>query len=162
MRGPCLKQLVKCTIVRADGRRYEGTNTCDVDRACPRVMLSLKNGEGYHLCQSLHAEANAAILARESIDVEGIAYVEGHDFFCRECQHALQAVNVRRFVLGPPPVNTTGEMWEISRHELEHDTLMVRNVPSIVVRTVEQMYRDLREQGAFTNRNLQIILRETQ
>lgn len=99
---PCLKQVVRCVIVREDGRRYEATNACAVDglEVCPRVTANCPSGEGYELCGSTHAEANAARLAAESSDVPGEAFVSGHTYLCGPCQHALTAVNVRTFHLG--------------------------------------------------------------
>lgn len=102
---PCLKQATLCVIVRADGRRYEATNECDVDglEVCPRVAAGCASGEGYELCGSAHAEANAAALAACSSDVLGEAFLYGHDWLCGPCQHALVAVNVRTFhVVGLP------------------------------------------------------------
>lgn len=93
---PCLKQRTRCVIVRADGRRYEATNVCDVDGdVCPREAAGCATGEGYELCGSVHAEARAADLAAESVAVPGEAYLYGHDWFCGPCQRALAAVNVR-------------------------------------------------------------------
>lgn len=104
-RGPCLKQLTRCVIVRADGRRYEATNDCEAAglAECPRVAAGCPSGEGYELCGSRHAEANAAALAAESADVPGTAYLYGHDWACRDCQHALAAANVRTLVLTGEP-----------------------------------------------------------
>lgn len=99
----CLKQRTHCLIVRADGRQYEATNLCAVDgmEECPRVAARCATGEGYELCGSTHCEANAAKLAEESKDVPGEAYLSGHTYFCKACQDALLAVNVRTFhILG--------------------------------------------------------------
>lgn len=98
----CLKQRVTCTIVRNDGRRYVGVNQCAVDglSECPRVTAGCATGEGYELCGSVHAEVAAAKLAEESKDVPGIAYLEGHTWFCGPCQHALTAVGVNTFHIG--------------------------------------------------------------
>lgn len=98
---PCLKQKTRCVIVRADGRRYEATNACAVDdlQVCPRVTAGCKTGEGYELCGSTHAEANAAKLAMESKDIVGVAYLYGHTWFCKDCQDALVAANVFTFSL---------------------------------------------------------------
>lgn len=96
---PCLKQLTRCVIVRSDGTRYEATNECAVDglTVCPRVTLGCPTGEGYEHCGSTHAEANAAALAMESKHLDGTAYLYGHTWFCKPCQDALVAVNVRTF-----------------------------------------------------------------
>lgn len=101
---PCLKQLTHCKIVRADGRVYEATNACAVDGldVCPRVTAQCKTGEGYHLCGSTHAEANAVALAMESKDVPGEAFLTGHTWFCKDCQDALTAAGVRTFHLATP------------------------------------------------------------
>lgn len=98
--GSCLKQTTRCTILRLDGRTYVAENTCEVTgEVCPRVEAGCETGTGYELCGSVHAEANVAKLAEESKDVVGEAILEGHDWFCGPCQHALAAVNVRTFVL---------------------------------------------------------------
>lgn len=100
--NPCVKQLTRCVIVRDDGRRYEATNACDIpDEAveCPRVTAGCPTGEGYELCGSTHAEANTAALAAESKDAGGVAYLYGHTWLCGPCQHALQAVGVKTFVV---------------------------------------------------------------
>ena len=96
---PCLKQTTLCVIVREDGRRYEATNECDIDGldVCPRIAANCRTGEGYELCGSTHAEANAARLAAESSDLPGEAFLYGHTWLCGPCQHALTAVNVRTF-----------------------------------------------------------------
>lgn len=96
---PCLKQLTHCRIVRADGRTYEATNECAVDglSTCPRVIAGSVTGEGYELCGSTHAEANAAALAAESADIPGEAFLTGHTWLCKPCQDALRAVNVHTF-----------------------------------------------------------------
>lgn len=99
---PCLKQRTHCVIIRADGRRYEATNECAVDGLdiCPRVTAGSPTGIGYELCGSTHAEANAAKLARESAEVPGQAWLNGHTWMCKDCQDALRAVNVHTFHIG--------------------------------------------------------------
>jgi deoxycytidylate deaminase len=95
----CLKQTTFCRIIRETGEVYEATNLCDVDglTVCPRVTAGCKTGEGYELCGSTHAEANAAKLAAETKDVPGIAFLFGHTWMCKDCQDALRAVNVNEF-----------------------------------------------------------------
>lgn len=100
MRKPCLKQLVRCVIVREDGTRYEATNTCDVvGSECARVIHGCKTGEGYELCGSVHAEANVAKLAEETKHIPGVAHLFGHDWACRDCQHVLAEVNVNTITI---------------------------------------------------------------
>lgn len=96
---PCLKQITRCVIIRADGRRYEATNACDVDglSICRRVTAGCETGTGYELCGTTHAEANAAKLACDSVDVPGEAFLSGHTYICKPCQDALRAVNVNTF-----------------------------------------------------------------
>ncbi len=97
----CLKQQVQCTIIREDGSSYVGINQCAVDglTECPRVTAGCKTGEGYDLCGSVHAEIAACEEAKGSAAIPGIAYLEGHTWFCGPCQHALQAVNVPIFCI---------------------------------------------------------------
>lgn len=98
----CLKQTVTCRIVRADGRVYEATNSCNVDglKECPRVTAGCKTGEGYELCgPPVHAEVAAALKAADSKDVPGEAYLYGHTYMCEPCKQALIAVGVTAFIV---------------------------------------------------------------
>ena len=98
MRAPCLKRTVRCVVLRDDGRRHEGMNLCEVRAdACPRAGLA--TGEQPELCDSWHAEQQAAAAAAGSQESKGTAFLYGHDHLCRACQLALVAVNVRRFVI---------------------------------------------------------------
>jgi hypothetical protein len=102
---PCLKQRTRCVII-TDHATYEATNACAVDGldVCPRVTAGCATGTGYELCGSTHAEANAAALKTACGDTSpGIAVLYGHDYFCRECQHALAAVNVTVFRIAKEP-----------------------------------------------------------
>jgi hypothetical protein len=100
MKGPCRKQVVRCVIQRATGERYAATNECDVDGdVCPRIAAGYPSGEGYGMCQSVHAEIRAAELAAETSHVEGVAYIGGHTWICKNCQDALRAINVNTFVI---------------------------------------------------------------
>lgn len=101
--APCLKLTTTCVVVRADGRCYEASNSCAVDGLpqCPCVVAGCITGTGYELCGSTHAEANVAMLAAESADVPGEAFLSGHTWMCKECQDALIAVNVRTFHILP-------------------------------------------------------------
>ena len=111
MRGPCKKQPTQCTIIRETGEQYSAWNTCDIEgEECPRA--GRESGCDYHLCRSLHAEANAAKLAAETKDVPGTAYLYGHDWFCRQCQHALLAVNVNTFVMVGSPIQEASHVPE--------------------------------------------------
>lgn len=104
---PCLKQRTRCEIVFADPTgtwEYEATNECAADGCdeCPRVTAGSKTGEDYHLCGSTHAEANAAALV-PAWRTGGTAFLYGHDWFCRDCQHALTRVGVSTFVITGRP-----------------------------------------------------------
>lgn len=102
---PCLKQKTRCVILRSDGTKYEATNLCRVDNleTCPREDLGCATGEGYALCGSTHAEANAAKLAAETSKFKGEAFLYGHTWICKDCQDALTAVNVHTFhIMGWP------------------------------------------------------------
>lgn len=99
---PCLKQKTRCIIVRDNGLVVaDETNACTEVGGlteCPRVTACCETGEGYHLCGSVHAEARAAMSAGHST-IPGTAYLYGHTWFCKDCQDALVAVNVRTFVV---------------------------------------------------------------
>ena len=105
MKSPCLRRHTRCVIERGDGRRYEATNTCDVSglSECPRTTAGCGTGEGYELCGSTHAEANAARLAEESREAGGTAYLYGHAWFCGPCQRALTEVGVRTLQITGQP-----------------------------------------------------------
>lgn len=102
--APCLKQLTRCVII-VDGQAFEATNDCNVGDAtvCPRVTAGCETGEGYELCgPPIHAEVAAAKLVLEHFGEPvrgGTAFIYGHDYLCRDCQHALTAAGVRRFVV---------------------------------------------------------------
>ena len=105
---PCLKQRTRCEIVFAHPGgtwEYEATNECDVDcDECPRVTAGSKTGEDYHLCGSTHAEANAAAKVPDHAHGGGgTAFLFGHDWFCRDCQHALTDAGVTTFVITGRP-----------------------------------------------------------
>lgn len=108
MRIACLKQPVTCFIVRADGRVFEGTNSCAPQNCgqphmvCPREFLGKQSGEDYELCDSTHAEIEAAKLAEGSASVPGEAFIFGHTYVCGPCQRRLAEVNVHRFTVVPP------------------------------------------------------------
>lgn len=94
-------------IVRSDGRSYLGTNSCCVAglSECPRVTANSPSGLDYELCgPQEHAEAAAARKAADSSDLPGEAFLFGHTYACADCQHALQAINVRT-------IHITGQPW---------------------------------------------------
>lgn len=104
MSKPCVKQLTVCVITRETGQLYHATNTCEIEGSeCPRVIANKPTGEGYELCGSSHAEANAAVLAEESKDSPGFATLYGHTWICKACQDALRAVNVHCFMISDVP-----------------------------------------------------------
>lgn len=100
----CLKQPVRCVIIRDTGERYEGINQCAVDGldVCPRVTAGCATGTGYELGGSTHAEANAAKIAGATKNIPGQAFLIGHTWMCKDCQDALIAVNVRTFHIVRP------------------------------------------------------------
>ena len=107
MRLPCLKQAVRCYIVRENGQMFVGVNSCKpCDRGqpatvCPREFLGCPSGEDYEICDSTHAEIEAVKYAQFSSDSPGEAFIFGHTFICGPCQRALAAINVHRFTVVP-------------------------------------------------------------
>jgi hypothetical protein len=101
--GPCAKAVVKCTLVTRAGEHIVGSNWCaNPQPVCPRLP-----GEDYAKCTSVcqqegHAEAVALRVAGGRV-VGTRAYLEGHTYACRDCQHAMFAAGVISFTVGPPP-----------------------------------------------------------
>jgi deoxycytidylate deaminase len=104
----CRKQVVTCSILAPSGEMVSATNSCTINEGvheCPRVTAGCKTGEGYDLCgPPKHAEEEAILKAQErGIDIEGgTAFLEGHDYFCPDCQKALIAAGVRCFNVCAP------------------------------------------------------------
>lgn len=100
----CLKQKTRC-VVYADGERYEATNSCAVGddvTECPRVTAGCATGEGYELCDPIHAEVAVAALVPEGAP-GGSAALYGHNWFCGPCQWALLDKGVRVFIITGQP-----------------------------------------------------------
>lgn len=101
--GPCADKRVTCTIVTKSNHRYVGENWCaKPQRVCPR-----KPGENYDKCimvcgQPGHAENMALIEAGEAAR-GAVAYLEGIDWCCVDCQNALHAAGVVGYAIGPTP-----------------------------------------------------------
>lgn len=107
----CAKQVVRCTLVHPDGRRWVGENYClSPQETCPRGAMP--SGIGYHLCKEVckqvgHAEVVAIAAAGE--DAAGCAaYVEGHSYVCGRCAASLASAGVSHFEIGVPPVAAMG------------------------------------------------------
>jgi len=103
---PCLKQKTRCIVIGKDkDELFEATNSCHVGDAevCPRVTAGCPTGEGYDLCgPPKHAEQEVAAILPPDLE-EGVAYLFGHDWMCRDCQHSLVAKGVRKFVITGEP-----------------------------------------------------------
>jgi deoxycytidylate deaminase len=106
MTGPCAKVRVMCTLVHADGRRWTGENIVRRPQMiCPRG--DMPSGQGYALCRDVcdqvgHAEVLALLAAGSDAAAGCVAYVQGRDFICYDCQSRLVSAGVRTFVLGKP------------------------------------------------------------
>lgn len=90
----CAKVRVRATLTHPDGRSWTGENRCRNPQAvCPRLP-----GEGYEKCRTIcdqvgHAELDALALAGEH--ARGCtASLEGHTYYCMQCQHAFFAAGV--------------------------------------------------------------------
>ena len=94
MSGPCAKTVVRCLLVTPSGERIIGENRClNPQPVCPRAP-----GEGYEKCSTIcqqvgHAEIDAVCLAGDKARGSR-AYLCGHTYACRECQHALFGAGV--------------------------------------------------------------------
>lgn len=87
--GPCAKRVVRCALVTPFGEEFVGENVCgNPQSVCPR-----EEGEGYEKCKTIcqqvgHAEEVAIMLAGNKAD-GAKAYLDGHTYYCRNCQEAL-------------------------------------------------------------------------
>lgn len=102
MRGPCAKARTRCTIVTTEGDRIVGENWCNNPQpTCPR-----KEMEGYEKCSKVcqqygHAEVMAAFLADDQC-IGATAYLEGHTYYCQNCQETLFEAGVVALRIGGP------------------------------------------------------------
>jgi deoxycytidylate deaminase len=103
--GPCVKGVVKATLVATDGTRYVGTNYCmNPQTVCPRG--DMPSGVGYELCIAIckqvgHAEVNAVNAAGENAR-GGTVYVEGHTYACNNCKDHASNAGALVVVASPP------------------------------------------------------------
>ena len=106
MTGPCAKQVVRATVITADGRRFTGENDCARPQSvCARA--DLPSGVGYALCRDIcgqtnHAEVKALSAAGRAARGATL-YVEGHAYACDGCRAAARAAGVATIVIGPVP-----------------------------------------------------------
>lgn len=104
MTGPCVKQLVRATIVAA-GEIFIGENDCETPQpTCPRA--GMPTGVGYSLCRDVcrqtgHAEINALRLAGPKAR-GSVMYVQGHSYACEPCKRACEAAGVKEIIFGDP------------------------------------------------------------
>lgn len=104
--GPCVKQVVKATVIALDGERFVGMNHCmKPQTTCPRA--GMPTGVGYELCKSIceqdaHAEVNAVRLAGPAA-IGATLYLEGHTYACQSCQDAAKAGGIAEIIVGQPP-----------------------------------------------------------
>jgi hypothetical protein len=103
MRGACAKVTTRCTIVTTEGETIVGENWCANPQpdGCPR-----KVGEDYTKCRTVcqqygHAEIMAIFLAGEKCQ-GATAYLEGHTYYCQNCQEHLFGMGVVALKLGKP------------------------------------------------------------
>lgn len=102
-KGKCVKATVRCTIVTWDRKHFVGENWCEnPQEICPRA-----EGEGYEKCQTIcnqigHAEVVALKIAGDKA-LTARAYIEGHTYVCKECQHALFGAGIKSITVGRPP-----------------------------------------------------------
>lgn len=105
MKGPCVKQTVKATIVTQGGEVFVGTNHClNAQLTCPRA--DMPTGVGYELCRSVcqqpaHAEVNA--IAEAGQHARGATlFLEGHTYACAPCLSACEEAGIASVIIGPP------------------------------------------------------------
>lgn len=102
MRGRCAKLRTRCTIVTPDGEHFVGENWCNNPMpTCPR-----RPGEDYTKCKTAcqqfgHAEVMAAFLADKKC-IGATAFLEGHTYYCQNCQETLFDAGVTALRMGTP------------------------------------------------------------
>lgn len=105
----CIKRPVAAGTY-ADGKFYWAINECkeshisetDIDgtlvdrQICGReLFVDEDSKEALDICQSLHAETSlSSILSKYNMRSEGIAWVVGHYYCCRNCAQALRRIGV--------------------------------------------------------------------
>lgn len=93
----CAKQVVRATLVAADGEVFIGENSClNPQDVCPRG--DMPSGQGYELCKSVcqqegHAEVMAILKAGRKAEGACI-YLDGHTYFCQSCQNTASSAGV--------------------------------------------------------------------
>jgi len=103
--GPCAKQVVKATVVAANGTHFVATNHCDTPQSsCARA--GMPTGQGYELCKNVcnqraHAEVNAIALAGKHAQ-GAILHIEGHTYACTHCAATAEAAGIKQVVIGKP------------------------------------------------------------
>lgn len=113
--GPCVKQVVKATVVAPNGTHFVATNYCDTPQTtCPRA--GMPTGVGYELCKSVcnqqgHAEVNALKLAGKHAKGATV-YVEGHSYACENCTRAAHAAGATIVVGKPPGTSPDGPRYK--------------------------------------------------
>lgn len=99
-RSTCQKRKVACVLVSRNGRVVSyGVNTCQPEGGvCHRLGL-VQSKENYDVnsnCNWIHAEIDAIKNLPDGYK-PFMAYLYGHDFFCGECEKALEAKGVEIF-----------------------------------------------------------------
>lgn len=94
--GPCAKTTTTCTIYGGRHGVYVGKNWClNPQSSCPR-----EPGEGYEKCKTIcqqigHAEEVAVMVAQGDINEDSFAVLEGHTYYCQNCQETLFDAGVK-------------------------------------------------------------------
>lgn len=105
-RGTCTRRNYGAVIVNNDeviSTGYTGSprgqeNCCDRG-TCERTRLGFKQGEGYHLCCSVHAEQNALISAARRDTIGGTLYLVGIDAYTGDKLLESKPCNICRGML---------------------------------------------------------------
>lgn len=104
MLGNCAKQVVKASLVAADGSVFYGENSCvNPQKTCPRDLKGFNSGEGYELCKEIckqtnHAEVNAIKAA--GVKAKGsVIYLDGHSYACENCKSTAKKAGVKEILI---------------------------------------------------------------
>ena len=113
-RSTCLRRQYGAVIVNRDNKviatGYNGapcgeSNCCDCGE-CEREAKNVPHGQGYSMCKSVHAEANAIISASREEMMGGTLYLYGQDANgplenpepCYMCRRLIKNAGIMRVV----------------------------------------------------------------
>lgn len=98
----CAKKHIAAGTYLKGGVFVYATNHCDHEGSeCPR--LNVPSGQGYHLCNAHHAEANLAKMIEDKELGSDVVWLVGHYWACEPCASALKSVGIKEIRIRENP-----------------------------------------------------------